>query len=173
MRDLAKHTFIRLLFLSVMSFMLMACSDDTISVNIPQKELQEALPERLQQAEIWYRVEEGNKFSFKQKDSEKVIAIARKIQAEIIPEGRSSNFGPEMKEIMLRKLTENNVPYELRQFGEEEWVVWPKEHHAKVVELHDEAEKEFLENLNKIADEHNRKMLQKLESGQNQVQNKI
>ena len=162
MRDLAKHRFIRLLFISVLLSMLIACSDDTISVNIPQKELQEALPERLQQAGIWHRVEEGNKLSFKQQDSEEVVAIARKIQAEIIPEGRSSNFGPEMKEIMLRMFRENDVPYELRQFGEEEWVVWPEEQHAKVVQLHDEAEQEFLENLNKIAEEHNRKMLERL-----------
>ena len=55
----------------ICSFLLLACTDDTFTTQIAQKELRAALPEKLEQADIWYRDEGEGKFSFKLHDRQK------------------------------------------------------------------------------------------------------
>jgi hypothetical protein len=141
---------------------MVSCTDDTITVTIRQKELSKELPGRLEAAHIWFKQPSSQQFVFKKVDANMVVKLSRKIHQEIIPPGRSSQFGPEIKVIKLHKLDEKHVPYEFRKFGEQEWLVWPEQYHTLVTELHAEAEQELTAKLRKIIEQNNRMMLQRL-----------
>ena len=134
--------------LLTLAILVTACSSDTITFKIHPQEVAKGFPQLLKDNNIWFKRHSDDRFEFKNNDLPKVQKLVYIATQSIIPFGRSSHYGEEMEKIMIRRLTENNIPFEIRRHENSNWIVWDDENSYTVQEIKKEAEAELMAILN-------------------------
>ncbi|WP_373033756.1 hypothetical protein [Sulfurovum sp.] len=98
---------------------------------------------------MWYKQLPDGRFEFKETDVKAVGIIVGNIYESIIPSGNSSSYGPEMENIINKKLKSSTLQVEVRRFDGENWYIWSDAQSNEYKALVREAEEELMSALNK------------------------
>ena len=136
-------------FILILSLLILSCSsEETVSLGFSAPESEKITIERLKKENIWFKRKADGRYEFLASDIPRIRVIYGEATSQIIPFGRSAHYGPEMHSIMVKLLNSHNVPFVLRQYQNETWVIWEEPHHEKVKRLEKIAEKEFAQLFN-------------------------
>ena len=144
-----RATFYKSLILLFAILTFSACSEndhssdkkEIVPLPIAVGEIRNQLPEALDNANIWYRLEKDGTLHIYFEDLNRVMAIAENISDKILPSGRSSSFPQRIHECFVRLLDQNNISYEVRMLQGVAWVIWDKKDAEQVEQLKREAYK--------------------------------
>ena len=111
--------------------------------HIGASEAKVAAFEKINKENIWYKNLKDGRYEFRLKDIQRIKQIYGDEVNKIRPFGRSTHYHPEILSIIKKKLEEKNIPYKVRKFEGELWLVWEENNHDQVQKIADEASKEF------------------------------
>ena len=122
--------------------------EKTITFSFSAPEAEKIAVKKLKEQNIWFRKAAGGRYEFLASDVKRVQEIYRDASNLIIPEGRSSSYGPEMFKIMEKLLNKEKVPYQVRQYQGSNWIVWEESDSKRIQEIQKLAENELMVMLN-------------------------
>ncbi len=127
-----------------------ACStENTVSFGLGPSEVAELAKHEFERNGMWYKQLPDGRFEFKETDVKAVGIIVGNIYESIIPSGNSSSYGPEMENIINKKLKSSTLQVEVRRFDGENWYIWSDAQSNEYKALVREAEEELMSALNK------------------------
>ena len=132
------------------ALLLIGCSsEETITFGFESSVAADIAIEMMQKENIWYKQKKNDKYEFRKKDFQRIQEIYADATNQIIPFGRSSGYGPEMFEIMVKKLKSQGVPYKVTNYLGENWIIWEEEDQKRIKEIENMAKNELIETLMK------------------------
>ena len=124
--------------------MLNGCSkEETISFHTFAPEVNAAVFEKIDKESIWYKKLNNDRYEFRVKDIQRIRQIYGEEANKIRPFDRSTYYHPDILSKIIIKLDKNNIPYQVRQFEGEDWLVWEENNNYQVQEIAKEATTEL------------------------------
>ena len=132
----------------ILTLLISSCSsEETITFGFEDPETTKSALKIIKEKNIWFKLQSNGRYEFRVSDIPQIQKIYAEVANSIIPFGRSSGHGPEILEIIVKKLKSHKIPYTIKNYQGDNWIIWEDKDHKKVQEVKKEAQKEFSEML--------------------------
>lgn len=107
-----------------------------LSTRFNSPEAQEAFVQRLQSADVPFRIDPDGHVRYRVEDQQKVMAIRSRIISTVLAGPYAANYShPEDEKLFTDQLKKENIPYNYKVEGKKKFITWSAEHDHRVKEI--------------------------------------